>query len=226
MDKTEEFKQKLHYAMAFIGGFMGAYAILNRCDLFGNAQTANMIYIAMNILGRNAFDVIIRLGGMLIYMAGIAVTVIVPKKTDFSLQYIALALDGAVLIILGFLPHNINNVIALYPLFFAAAVQWNAFPGAFGYNSSTIFSTNNLRQFTMATTEYFCSRESKHAHKAKFYGGVLLFYHMGVAVSYISYRFLGIEGSWIGVIPVIVAAAMVVYKNVNIRVNKVSHANG
>lgn len=226
MDRTEEFKQKLHYAMAFIGGFMGAYAILNRCDLFGNAQTANMIYIAMNIVGRNVFDVIIRLGGMLIYMAGIAVTVIVPKKTDLNLQYIALALDGAVLIILGFLPHDINNVIALYPLFFAAAIQWNAFPGAFGYNSSTIFSTNNLRQFTMAVTEYLCSRESKHSHKAEFYGGVLLFYHIGVAVSYISYRFLGIESSWVGVIPVIIAAAMAVYKNVNIRVNKLRHANG
>lgn len=224
MEKTDEFKRKLHYIMALTGGFMGAYAILNRCDLFGNAQTANMIYIAMNIVGRNLPAALLRLGGMAVYMAGIAVTVLVPKKLNVSLWYISLAVDATAVIVLGILPEHMNNVLALYPLFFAAAIQWNAFPGAFGYNSSTIFSTNNLRQFTMASTEYLCSREKRHAHKAGFYGGVLIFYHIGVAASYVSYRFLGIKSAWIAIVPIMIAATMIIYEDVNLRFKKVSHA--
>lgn len=213
MNVTDEYKRKLHYMMAFIGGFMGAYAILNRCDLFGNAQTSNMIYIAMHLVGRNFFDVVCRLGGMVIYMMGIALTVLWPKHSKISLHYVAVTVDAIVLITLGFMPKHMNNVIALYPIFFAAAVQWNSFPGVFGYNCSTIFSTNNLRQFTIASTEYFCNRESKHAHKAKFYGGTLLCYHLGVVVSYLSYLLLAIQGAWIGMVPVTLAAAMVIYEN-------------
>lgn len=206
-------ERKLYYTMAFTGGFLGAYAILNRCDIFGNAQTANMIYIVMNIAGRNVFDVICRLGGLLIYMSGIAFTVLWPKFSKVSLHYIAVAVDMAVIIMLGFMPEHMNNIIALYPIFLAASIQWNSFTGISGYNCSTIFSTNNLRQFTIAATEYMHSRERRYAHKAGFYGGLLVFYHLGVAFSYLSYKEFGIKCVWAGLVPVIIAAVMMVYED-------------
>ena len=43
---TREQKQHiLHFAVSSLGGFMGGYAIYNHCDVFGNAQTANMIHL-------------------------------------------------------------------------------------------------------------------------------------------------------------------------------------
>ena len=40
---TREQKQHiLHFAVSSLGGFMGGYAIYNHCDVFGNAQTANI----------------------------------------------------------------------------------------------------------------------------------------------------------------------------------------
>ena len=36
---SDDFRKKLHCTMAFIGGYIGAYALLNRADVFGNAQT-------------------------------------------------------------------------------------------------------------------------------------------------------------------------------------------
>lgn len=210
MEKTEEFKRKLHFMMAFIGGYIGAYALLNRADVFGNAQTSNLIHIVMTILGGNFLELLIRIGGMLIYMAGIVLVVIWPKITKINVHFLAVAVDAAALLILGFLPKEMDIILSLYPIFFAAAVQWSAFPGVYGYNCSTIFSTNNFKQFTAATTEYICNHEKKHSHKAKFYGGVLLFYHLGVALSYFACMECGIQASWIGILPVLVATGMVV----------------
>ena len=47
---TREQKQHiLHFAVSSLGGFMGGYAIYNHCDVFGNAQTANMIHLVSKI---------------------------------------------------------------------------------------------------------------------------------------------------------------------------------
>ena len=40
-----------HFNMAMIGGFLGGFAILNHHDLFGSAQTSNLITIAMDAVG-------------------------------------------------------------------------------------------------------------------------------------------------------------------------------
>ena len=33
----------IHYLMAIVGGFFGGYAIFTRMNVFGSAQTANLI---------------------------------------------------------------------------------------------------------------------------------------------------------------------------------------
>ena len=68
---SDDFRKKLHCTMAFIGGYIGAYALLNRADVFGNAQTSNLIHVAMSIVGTDFLDLFIRLGGVFLYMAGV-----------------------------------------------------------------------------------------------------------------------------------------------------------
>ena len=67
---SDDFRKKLHCTLAFIGGYIGAYALLNRADVFGNAQTSNLIHVAMSIVGTDFLDLFIRLGGVILYMAG------------------------------------------------------------------------------------------------------------------------------------------------------------
>ena len=47
MDKAI-LERRLHLTVTFIGGFMGCYAIFNRCDVFGSAQTGNLISFVMD----------------------------------------------------------------------------------------------------------------------------------------------------------------------------------
>lgn len=208
----KKYEAPIHYLMSFIGGFFGVYSILNFCDFFGNAQTANMIYLITNILGHNFGSVIIRLGGMAVYMLALALTAYLPKHSRINLPLTSVLLDGAAAFVVGFLPSGLDPVLALYPFFFATAFQWGSFKGAYGFSSSTIFSTNNLRQFTTSLTEIVFNKDLSFCIKAKFFGLTLCSYHCGVAISYILCTIYGSHSIWF-VIPVAIAAVPLVCLN-------------
>lgn len=209
MKNCEDLACWIHHSMALVGGYLGVYALLCRDDFFGNALTANMIYIITSLLGTNFIDVLIRVVGVLIYMAGIASTNILAKKYHKNLHPIGIAIDFIAICILGVLPEDMNPVIGLYPIFFAMAFQWNAFPGAYGYASSPIFSTNNTRQVVNALSEYYITHEKKQLKKAWFFSGTLICFHLGVAFSWITHHFIGIRSVWLCIIPLLFAAALV-----------------
>ena len=58
--------------------------------------------------------------------------------------------------------------------------QWCVFAGKYGYPCSTIFSTNNLRQFVDAWVQAHLFRDSDHIPRMNLYGGTLLAFHAGV----------------------------------------------
>ena len=206
MDSKKQ--ERLHYLMSFNGGFLGVYAILNFCDLFGSAQTANMIYLVTDILGHNLAEFVLRAGGLLLYMCAVALAVWLPRHSTVNLRLLSICFDGLAALVLGFLPKGISPVLGLYPLFFAMAFQWSCFSGATGFNSSTIFSTNNLKQFTMASAELVLNRNKSHLPKAKFYGKTLLSFHSGVAVSYLLWLSFGLHTSWLCLLPLAAAFAL------------------
>lgn len=105
------------------------------------------------------------------------------------------------------------RVLALYPFFFATAFQWNSFKGAKGFASSTLFSTNNLKQFTMAVTEVFLNKDKTHTVKAKFFGCTLLFFHVGVACSFAARTLIGPRSIFCALLPLCIALYTVCLAN-------------
>lgn len=200
----------IHLNMAMIGGFIGGYAIINHCDLFGSAQTANMIILAQELAGRDRADFFLRLIGLFVYMLGLSSSVFVPKIfKNINLKLYSIIVDALALTIVTFIPEDTPSFIALYPLFFATAAQWCSFKGMEGYNSATIFSTNNLRQFTTAFTEYLCDKNLAARHKASLYGCVLISYHIGVAISYFSSVQWGVHSAFVGLLPIVPALGLI-----------------
>ena len=186
----------IHHSMAITGVYLGVYALLCRDDFFGNALTSNMIYIVTSLFGQNLMDV----------------TIVLSKKYHKKLYPYSLAVTGLAIIILGFLPERMNAVVGLYPIFFAMAFQWNSFPGAYGYNASCIFSTNNCRQIANALTEYSITHEKKLLKKAWFFFGTVLCFHLGVAFSWLTHYFIGIRSVWLCVIPLAVSAVLIYWE--------------
>lgn len=207
--KKEQLATRLHGTMAVIGGFLGAYALINHHDIFGSAQTTNMIGLIHCIVGADFEEMMLRIIMLLIYMASLTISVLVARYTSLYLHRVSIILNAVGIVIIALLPDTVNDFIALYPLCFIMAFQWNSFPGAEGYTSSCIFSTNNLKQFTTSTVQYLIGREAQYQKKMKFFGFVLLAYHIGVLCSCISCKLFGRGGAFVCLIPVLIAAVQV-----------------
>lgn len=211
MKKQEQLDTYIHYCMCAMGGFFGGYAILNRCEVFGSSQTANLINLVINLLGRNLPECFIHFGAAALYVAALALAVVLMKRTRLHMRYVSIFIDFAAILILCCLPADMDPMLGLYPIFFATAMQWSVFSGAQGFASASIFSTNNVKQTVSSFTAYLCDKEKEHLVKAKFYGGVLLAYHLGVVLAYIGFIYLGLQGAVFGVLPLLLAAGLVFY---------------
>ncbi len=186
-----------HHTMAAVGGFFGVYAIMLRGGNSGSAATGNLINLAVAGLDGSVGELLIRLGGLACYTVGIVTATLTRYRCrrqgrDFRLW--AAAIDALLCPVLALIPETVDPLVALYPMFFATAFHWMAYYLAAGYNASTIFSTNNLRQFAEGLTEYLLTRDSAHLRRARFYGGTLLWFHAGVAIGWGSVRLWGIPG--------------------------------
>lgn len=198
-------QRRIHFTMAFIGGFFGVYTILRFTGLFGSAQTANLIYLTTDLLGGSWPDMLLRLGGAALYMAGITLTVWLPRGRMADLRPLSVGIDMAAAVLVALLPAGISPVLGLYPLFFAMAFQWNSFPGADGFVSSSIFSTNNFRQFTMALAHTAAGEDQRP--KAGFFGKTLLSFHCGVGTCFLCWKALGIRSVLLALAPCVLALA-------------------
>ena len=116
-----------------------------------------------------------------------------------------LNITAAAAVAVAFLPETLNVVVALYPIFFAMSIQWSSFGGARGFYSSTIFSTNNTKQTSLALANYLCDHDRAQLRKLKVFALTLLCFHIGAAVAYFAVTWWYIRGA-LAVLPLIVWA--------------------
>ena len=149
---TREQKQHiLHFAVSSLGGFMGGYAIYNHCDVFGNAQTANMIHLVSKIFTGDFEGVVFIVIALLTYILGNVFFVISDRFIKLETKTVSLIASAVALLIIGTFPNISNNYLAILPILFVTPVLWNSFRTAGSYVTSPIFSTNNLRVATVST---------------------------------------------------------------------------
>ena len=197
----------IHFLMAFCGGFFGSYAVFNRMSVFGNAQTANLIELIGAILGRDFPDALLRLGAFLVFVSALVLSVPLERQLHRKAKYLTLAVEAAIATAISFFPEDMNPIAAVYPIFFAAALQWSIFPGAEDFVAANVFSTNNIKQTFTSLTEYVLERKSnperarEKLKKAACFGGTLLSFHCGVISGFLGSRWLGIKSSLLCLIP-------------------------
>jgi uncharacterized membrane protein YoaK (UPF0700 family) len=181
--------------MCVIGGYLGGYAVLCRAGTFGSAQTLNLIDIVCTLLGRDLYHFGLRVICTALYMTAILIGLFLMRRTTVHVQRYSILVDAVGMVVLCRIPADVDVVLGVMPLFFMMATQWTIFHGNEKYNSSTIFSTNNLKQMTLALGDYALDREQAHLDRAKFFANSLLWYHIGVAASFYAVRAFAIRAS-------------------------------
>ena len=207
---TQNREAHIHYIVAFIGGFLGIFPVVNAVHFLGSAQTSNLIDIVLASLRADWSSLLLHAFGAFLYVLAVFLVTFLPKHTRLKVKWLALLVDAACAFVMWLFPleRNLPLTMYLYPTFFAMAFQWCSFKGAYGFTSSTIFSTNNLRQFVSSLTEVFCNGDRSFSLKAKFFGLTLLGFHLGVAASGILWFFLGNAGFLFALLPISVAGLL------------------
>ncbi|WP_407428084.1 YoaK family protein [Treponema sp.] len=198
-----DYEAHIHYIAAFIGGFLVLFPIVNAAHLLGSAQTSNLIDIVLGSLKGEWKTVLLHALGAFIYAFAVFLATFLPKHAKVNIQILSMIFDALCAVVMWRFPsqENLPAVVYLYPTFFVMPFQWCAFKGAYGFTSSTIFSSNNFRQFISALTEIFFNGDNSYALKAKFFGTTLLAFHLGIGISYILWKFFGKNGFLFAIVP-------------------------
>lgn len=149
----------LHLNMAFIGGISGIYAILVRGGNFGAAQTANLIVLILDFTELNLLDVFFRTLILVVYAVSLVVAHLLNLYCSQHKKMICLAIESICVLLAGLFPADVNPLLALCPIFMLSAFQWQIFTEEKHYYSSTLFSTNNLKQALLSTVNYYLQKE-------------------------------------------------------------------
>lgn len=196
----------LHYAMAFSGGCFGVYAMLEYSNILGSAQTVNMITLTENILEADLLHTALRAGNIFIYIAGIIAALLLGRYRPKIRRTVSLVTDGIAVLVMIFMPGDLQPLLALYPLAFAVSLQWCSFSEIETYSSSTIFSTNNLRQFITHGFNFLTTHSRSELSAAMLYMFTLLFFHAGVAAVFVMWHFSA-HKSILAAVPMLIFAA-------------------
>ena len=209
MTKNFKIDHIRHLSFAAVGGFFGAYAILCRCGVLASAQTMNLLDLTISALRGDGIAVLVHIGAFVLYVLGTMLTILLPHYFGVNIHKAVPVIDAAMCVVLFFIPEDANIMLGLYPIFFAVSVQWSAFSGAQGFVSSTIFSTNNTKQASLALASYITDKDKTHFKKVWFYVSTLLAFHLGAIVSFFAVEHFGTKGSLVNIVLIVIAYCMV-----------------
>lgn len=210
--------------MSFVGGIFAIYALLEHSNVFGSAETGHMILLVNDILQWDFYHIVIRVISLVVYAFGIILTLWMAKYHPTVQKRICIIIDCLAAVALGFIPPNINPVVALYPVGFAMSIQWCTFRGVSQNPSATTFSTGNLRQLVTSVFNYFTDRTQEDLLRIKFYIATMLSFHAGVAAIYIVWPHIPHKSIWIVFVPLALAAIQEI--RINAHDNLLAQSSG
>ena len=94
------------------------------------------------------------------------------------MRKLALWVDAAALALASMLPLE-PALVGIYPIFFASAFQWGVYSGADGFNSATIFMTNNFKQSVLGWLQYGLTKDKEFKRKAILYTYTVISFFLG-----------------------------------------------
>ena len=197
--------------MSVMGGFFGAFALMSAAERFGSAMTGNLLDMMIHLAGRNTAELLSRFGALLVYIAGLILADLLQRHTKICMKKACLAADTAGLLlsmVLMRIDAALHPLLEIYPVFFVTAFQWGGYGEARGFSSSSLFSTNNLKQCITAFTEFAVTKDPAMRVKGCFYLVTLLAFLLGGFLGAVCvYRFAE-YGALAGLLPLLTAALL------------------
>ena len=186
-------------------GMMGAYTFNLRGGVFCNAQTANVVLMAIafgsGAWGQGCYYLI----PITAYLAGAFLSEILPSPVRrfgfLRWDTYLVAFEFLVLFSIGFIPLGWPHQLVQVLVNFIASMQYNTFRQAEGIPMATTFCTNQLRQVGIGFAKALRKRDREGLSRALFFLGMLGCFFAGGVLSTLACHLVSAKAIWLNLLP-------------------------
>ena len=191
---------RLGILLALSGGLMDAYSYLFRGEVFANAQTGNIVLMAVHAFAGEWGRVLHYLVPLCFFSLGVLAAELMHQKLQNlqRLHWRQLVVLGEVLLLfaVGFLPQS-QNLLANAIVSFACAMQVQAFRKVDGYAFASTMCIGDLRSGVEALCIWRKTHEPQARDRMLRYFGIILLFAIGAGIGSRSAALLGGRAIWI-----------------------------
>lgn len=192
--------------LTIAGGMMGLYTYNLRGQVFCNAQTGNIVKMAL-AFGQGRFkESIYFFVPFIAYIAGTIVSEILPEKVRrahfIRWDTMLVGIEILVLFIVGFIPLSWPHQIVQIAINFLCSMQFNTFRQAEGIPMATTFVTNHVRQIGISMAKRIRHVDEEEARrKVSRHGNIIMAFFAGGVIMTVASSFLQEIAIWLAIIP-------------------------
>lgn len=199
---------RLSALLALSGGFQDAYTYNVRDRVFSNAQTGNVVLMSQHLMMGKWAEALHYLFPVVAFAMGVFVAERVQQKYKYRScihwRQIIVALEIAILFLVGFIPAQFNMAATML-VSFSCAMQVQTFRKVHGYGYASTMCIGNLRAGTESLSVYLRDKKPGALKKAVHYYGIILIFAVGAGLGGVMSLHIGLRAIWIS--PVLLTAA-------------------
>ena len=199
---------RLSALLALSGGFQDAYTYNVRDRVFSNAQTGNVVLMSQHLMMGKWAEALHYLFPVIAFAMGVFVAERVQQKYKYRScihwRQIIVALEIAILFLVGFIPAQFNMAATML-VSFSCAMQVQTFRKVHGYGYASTMCIGNLRAGTESLSVYMRDKKPGALKKAVHYYGIILIFAVGAGLGGVMSLHIGLRAIWIS--PVLLTAA-------------------
>lgn len=203
-------KAWVYRVLIIIAGFYGGYAMAVRGGMFSNAQTGNVVFMAMALGNGQIKKALYYLIPMSAYMLGGLVSEALPKPLRrvhlFRWDTLLTFFEIVAVIVMGFIPASAPHQICQVLINFICAMQYNTFRQAEGVAMATTFVTNHIRQTGTVLAGLFNKNKDNKVvlRRVGIHVMMIFCFVVGVFASAVLCRLVGTYAIWFNLIPLLI----------------------
>jgi len=186
--------------LAIAGGFLDSYTYIGRGGVFANAQTGNIVLLAIYASKGELMNALTAIPPILAFIVGIIVTQAIQNNSSrlyiLSWQRAVLIFEIIVFFIIGFIPNTIPDIIVTVTVSFMASVQVASFPKLVNDAYSSTMSTGNLKAASKAAYIAFTKRDREAAIRSIRFFTIVFSFLFGAFLGGLLTSIIGVKAIW------------------------------
>ena len=182
------------------GGLQDVYTYLYRGKVFANAQTGNIVLMAVKLFAGEWGETLRYLMPLCAFALGIFVAEFIRLKLKrmqwLHWRQLVVLFEILLLFVVGFLPQELN-LLANSLVSFSCAMQVQSFRKVNGYAFASTMCIGNLRSGMESLCAYGKTKDKKILQKSGYYFGIIFLFAIGAALGGHMIKYIGAKTIWI-----------------------------